>query len=61
MKIKLLTGRAGANFSDPPGAEIDLPDEEAQRYLDSEQAVLVETAKRKPATNRKRNIQKESR
>ena len=33
MKVKLLTSMAGADFSHEAGAVVDLPDDEAKRFL----------------------------
>lgn len=56
MKVKLLVGRAGADFSQSPGEIVDLPTDEAQRYVESGQAELVNKPKRaaaaKPAVER---------
>lgn len=41
MKVKLLVGRAGADFSQAPGDVIDVPDDEGKRLCDSGQAESV--------------------
>lgn len=41
MKIKLLVSRAGANFSQSAGDEIDVDDKEAIRLIDAGQAEPV--------------------
>ena len=41
MKVKLLTGRAGANFSNAPGDVIDVSKDEGQRMIDAGVAVPV--------------------
>jgi|DEB0MinimDraft_4_1074332.scaffolds.fasta_scaffold00561_6 hypothetical protein len=38
MKVKLLTGVAGPDFSYSPGETVDLDDDYAQRMIDSGQA-----------------------
>jgi len=50
MKIKLLVGRAGANFSNDPGEVVDLPSDEATRMVESGKAEPVVESKKKRAT-----------
>ena len=50
MKIKLLTSRAGADFSQNRGDEIDVDADEGQRMIDAGQAELVREAKIERAT-----------
>jgi hypothetical protein len=52
MKIKLLTGLAGDRFSHAPGEVIELPEEEAQRFIDKELAEPVEASDAAAATKR---------
>lgn len=50
MKIKLLVPRAGADFSQNRGDEIDVSADEGQRMIDAGQAELVRGAKVERAT-----------
>lgn len=50
MKVKLLAGRATADRTDPPGAVIDLEDDEAVRYINDGLAEAVKAAKKETAT-----------
>lgn len=43
IKIKLLVSRVGAGFSQLPGEEVEVETGEAQRLVDSQQAVFVES------------------
>lgn len=45
MKIQLLVSRAGANFSQAAGEQIDVSDAEGRRMIEAGQAVLVRSAK----------------
>lgn len=47
MKVKLLVGRAGADFSQNAGEIVEMSPDEAQRYVESEQAELVDAPKKK--------------
>lgn len=51
MKIRLLTGRVGTDFTQDPGEIIDVPQAEAQRMIDAWQAEEVddEDEETKPA------------
>ncbi len=57
MKVKLTTGRAGADFSQAPGTVVDLDAAEAKQLIDRGQATLAkprakaakETAAKAPA------------
>lgn len=56
MKVKLLTSRAGPNFSQTAGEEIEVDKAEGVRMIEDGQAVPVtkkrETATRKPREKR---------
>lgn len=56
MKVKLLISRAGADFVQSQGDEIEVSAEEAKRMIDSGQAEAVgqkkETATKKVATEK---------
>lgn len=47
MRVRLLTSRAGYNFSQEPGDEIDVDAKEAKRLIESGQAEPVRSG-RKP-------------
>jgi hypothetical protein len=49
MKIKLLIGRAGIDFSNNPGDIIDVPDSEAAALIQAKQAEAVSKAPKKRA------------
>lgn len=51
MKIRFLCSVAGPDWTANTKEPIDLPDEEAQRFIDSGQAVAVEV--RRKATRQK--------
>ena len=44
MKIRLKVGLAGLHFSYPPGHVLDLPDDQARRYIAAGSAELAEPA-----------------
>lgn len=44
-QVKLLTGIAGRGYSYPSGSVVDLPDPVAERYVQSRQAVYVDSVK----------------
>lgn len=44
MKVRLLVAIAGDNYSHAPGAEIDLDDAEAARFIERDMAEPVEDA-----------------
>lgn len=46
MKVKLLVGRAGADFSNSPGEVIDVDAAEGQRLCESGQAEAVAASTR---------------
>lgn len=56
MKVKLLISRAGADFAQSQGEEIEVSAEEAKRMIDAGQAEAVdgkkETATKKVATEK---------
>ncbi len=49
MKIKLLVGRAGIDFSNNPGEVIDVPNNEASALIEAGQAEAVGKAPKKRA------------
>lgn len=49
MKVKLITGRAGVNWSQAAGEEIEVSNEEGKRLIEMQRAVLVRE-KREKAT-----------
>jgi hypothetical protein len=49
MKIKLLIGRAGIDFSNNPGDIIDVPDSEAAAMIEAGQAEAVSKSPKKRA------------
>lgn len=52
MKIKLLVSRAGANFVQNAGDEIEVGDAEAVRMIEAGQAVAVRSAQPEKAVAR---------
>jgi hypothetical protein len=58
VTVKLLTSAAGENFSYAPGDEIQLPADEAKRFLDAGLAEPV--AKRASAKAEKRVVKNEA-
>lgn len=50
MKVKLLVGRAGINFSQSPGDIIDVTDKEAKAMIAAGQAQSVSTKKKAAKT-----------
>ena len=50
VRVKLLTGRAGSNFSQRPGDVITVPKDEARRLIESKQAVPAPDAGAENAT-----------
>jgi hypothetical protein len=55
MKVRLLKQRVGASFDLPPGAEIDVPDDEAARLF---ARALAEPVIRRPEVATKRRGEK---
>jgi hypothetical protein len=52
MKIKLLTSRAGVDFSQSIGDEIDVSEAEGIRMIQSNQAVAVRSAKKESSSKK---------
>ena len=52
MKIKLLVGRAGRDFSQSPGEVVDVVAAEAQRMIEAGQAVAEGDPKKETATKK---------
>ena len=54
MKIKLLTNRVGANFSQSYGEIIDVADDEAWRMIEDGQAIPIVEEKKEKAIRKTR-------
>ena len=49
MKVKMLVGRAGVDFSNAPGDIVDLPEKEAKAYILNGAAEPVKSTNREKA------------
>lgn len=53
MIVRMLTSIAGVSFSAAPGQELDLPDDEAVRFIEAGIAEAVKQVKVEKAVTRK--------
>jgi hypothetical protein len=52
MKIKLLVGRAGADFAQSPGEVVEVSDAEGKRMIEAGQALPDAAMKKETATKK---------
>lgn len=53
MRIRLLVSRAGVDFAHSAGDEIDVPDAEARRMIEAQQAAPVRSVRKEKAVPKK--------